>query len=586
MILQALASYYDQLLSQGQVPRSGWAPVKVSFALTLDEQGRLIDLLPLKEEVQRGKKTVLIPRVYQLPQPVIRTAGARANFLCDNAGYLLGIDGKGKPERTRKCFALCGQLHEQLLSGCDHPAARAVCAYFATWDPAAAREDPVLAPYLDELLAGANLIFRFAGQFLQDIPEIAAVWDSRPGEDEQPVYGRCLVTGGYQPIAQLHNPIKGVKGAQSTGAALVAFNAPSFTSYEKEQSYNAPVGKPAVFAYTTALNYLLADGEHVQHIGDTTVVYWSENAQPAYPDIWGGSIQGESEKFSPEILHAAMEALAQGHTYQLDGQTLEPDVHFYILGLAPNAARLSVRFFYQDTFGALMKNVRQHYRDLEMVRPAFEKFEQLSLSALLYETVNKNARDKSAVPVMAGAVYRAITGGTPYPESLLNSAMLRIRAERRISWDRASIIKAVLLRRQNPPPQLKEVLQVKLNENSSYSPYVLGRIFSVLEASQQEANPNVNATIRDRYFNSAASTPASIFPVLMRLYNAHIKKISNPKHKNHYERQLQELIGKLDETLPARHSLPQQQAFYMGYYHQNQNRYEKKSGVQKTEEDN
>ena len=284
--------------------------------------------------------------------------------------------------------------------------------------------------------------------------------------------------------------------------------------------------------------------------------------------IGGGTYGGLSDN----DLRAALKRLANG--LPCDDLVIDPNRPFYILGLAPNAARLSVRFFLRDSFGALMKNINDHYERMEIVRPSYEKFSYLPLWAMLRETVNLNSRDKVPSPAMAGATARAVFSGGRYPASLLEATMLRIRAERNITWGRAAIIKAYYLK--NPLEDCpKEVLTVSLNESSTDTAYTLGRLFSVYEAVQQSANPGINATIKDKYFNSAAAMPASIFPVLNNLYQKHLRKLEAGQ-RVYYDKQIMALKSILGESYPARMTLAQQGSFDLGYYHQTQKRYTKK----------
>lgn len=574
MILQALTRYYEDLRSRGEIAAPGWAPAKISFALCLNGDGELTQVVPTMEEAVKGKKTVLQPQVVSLPAAVKRTAGVAANFLWDNSAYLLGIDQKGKPARSHECFTAAAKLHHAVLDGVDSPAARAILTFFDTWEPEHAAEHPALAGQLDEVTAGGNLLFRVDGCYPQKEAAICEAWRSyRDGGDEDAVRMQCLVTGREDEITAVHPSIKGVRDAQSSGAALVSFNAPAFCSYGREQNFNAPVGKYAAFAYTAALNHLLADKNNVQLIGDTTLVCWAEGADAAYPDFFSAVMSGGSyEGLSDNDLRAALKRIAGGQP--CDDLGVDPARPFYILGLAPNAARLSVRFFLRDSFGKLMENVNAHYERLEIVRPAYEKFNYLPLWAMLRETVNLNSRDKSPSPAMAGAAARAVFSGTRYPASLLEATMLRIRAERRITWGRAAIIKAYYLK--NPHEDCpEEVLTVSLNEASTNPAYTLGRLFSVYEAVQQAANPGINATIKDKYFNSAAAMPASIFPVLNNLYQKHLRKL-DAGQRVYYDKQVMALKGMLGESYPARMTLAQQGAFDLGYYHQTQKRYTKK----------
>ena len=258
----------------------------------------------------------------------------------------------------------------------------------------------------------------------------------------------------------------------------------------------------------------------------------------------------------------------------LDGIPLHPENHFYVLGLAPSAARLSVRFFLQDTFGNMLKHLLEHYQRLEIVKPSYVENGALPLWRLLGETVNPNSREKKASPPMAGAVARSVLTGGMYPVSLFEQTMMRIRAEQTVSYGRAAIIKAFLTKNdQFRVP--KEVLTVELNEQSAYLPYVLGRLFAVLERVQLDANPNIKATIKDKYFNSASSSPATVFPLLTKLSQSHLRKL-NTSLRISYEKRITELEGRICQTLPAHMSLPEQGAFHLGYYHQVQKLYEKK----------
>ncbi len=378
-------------------------------------------------------------------------------------------------------------------------------------------------------------------------------------------------------MESIHPAIRGVQGAQSSGAALVSFNAPAFCSYGKEQNLNAPTGKYAAFAYTSALNYMLADRAHLWRIGDTTVLCWAEGGESEFQDAFGIFAFGASSSYTEKELRDMLGQLLAGRAVQFDEALLDPERPFYILGLAPNAARLSVRFFLRNSFGEFLKNVQAHHDRLEIVKPAYDKFDTLPLWKLLSETVNQNSRDKSPSPNMAGETLSAVLMDRPYPATLLNGALVRIRAEREITRGRASIIKAYYLK--HPHTDIpKEVLTVSLNPDSTNIPYTLGRLFSVLEAVQSSANPGINATVKDRYFNAASATPGHIFPILLNLSQKHLRKLDGGL-RVHYEKQLTELMSILSEEFPPRLNLPQQGAFQLGYYHQTQKRYEKKEAA-------
>ena len=566
MILQALARYYDDLLQQGKISAPGWTKVKISYALDIGLDGQLKQVIPTRQDETVGKKTVQRPQEMVLPAPVKKASNISSNFLWENSGYLLGVKQKEDSKRSRKCFDNARELHHRLLDSVDSSIAKAILAFFDRWQPENAAEHPALVSQLEEVTAGANLVFRVDGTYPQEDMLIRETWEhAQNQEDRDATRMQCLITGREDEIAKIHPSIKGVRDAQSSGAALVSFNAPAFCSYGHEQNYNAPVGKHAAFAYTAALNHLLSDRNSVQHIGDTTVVCWAEGAEEAYQNLAQFALFGqEMPGLTDNDLRAALKRLANG--LPCDDLGVDPKRPFYVLGLAPNAARLSVRFFLHDSFGRLMKNVNDHYDRMEIVRPSFDKQEILPLWLMLRETVNLNSRDKSPSPAMAGATVRAVFSGGPYPASLLEAVMLRIRAESSVTRGRAAIIKAYYLK--NPHSDCpKEVLTVSLNEASNNPAYVLGRLFSIYENVQQAANRGIKATIKDKYFNSAAAMPASIFPVLNNLYQKHLRKLS-PGLRKYFDNQVVKLKSKLGESYPVRMTLAQQGAFDLGYYHQ------------------
>ena len=585
MILQALTAYYEQLVRQGKLSAPGWDDsFKVSYELRLNDAGQLFRIVPLLTEKTMGKKTVLAPRAMRVPAHEKRSSGIAANFLCDNSSYLLGADEKGKPERSADCFKACAKLHHAILDGVDSPAARALLAYFDRWDPAQASTHPLLAEQWKEITGNANLIFGYEAtdhshSFVNDDPAIQNAWqthyNNRSADSDM---GQCLITGKYAPIERTHPNISGVPGAQSSGAALVSFNAPAFCSYGHEQGDNAPVSKYAAFAYTTALNRLLADRSHCKHVGDTTILCWAENAEPVYQDAMSMFLFGADEAagIQESDVQAALKRLSAGQTVPFLEKELSPDQHFYLLGLAPNAARLSVRFFLRDTFGSFAQNLQKHAEEMAIDCSEKEKFRTLPIWAVVNETTRTvPGQPAKPSPQLAGDLLRAVLTGGRYPATLLNGVTLRIRAEQAVTRGRAAVIKAYYLR--NYPTELnKEVYTVSLNETTNV-PYLLGRLFSVLEAVQKAANPGIKTTIKDRYFNAACATPGMAFPTLLRLSQKHLQKL-NDGLATHYDKQITELMAQLPESgFPARLSLPDQGKFTIGYYHQTQKRFAKKN---------
>ena len=585
MILQALVDYYEALVAQGAISRPGWSKVKVSWALEISENGELLDVLPLRHPSEDGKR--MIPREMEMPAPVKRSSGILPNFLWDNSSYILGLDNKGNPKRALECFGAARMLHDKLLTSADSPAAKAVVAFFERWDPQNADTVPAFMAHKEDLLSGDNLCFLCGGAFVNEDPEIRSAWQDAYNSDDKEETGRCLVTGQKTSPELIHPAIKSVRGAQSSGAALVSFNASAFCSYGKEQNANAPVSKYAAFAYTSALNQLLADREHVKLIGNTTVVYWAKDADTRYQDVFAALFDGGDDSVSGEELNALMKSVAAGKPYKYEGLPVSPENDFYILGISPNASRLSVRFFYRRSFGEIVRNLKRHYDDNRIVSDGRGKWEDIPLRALLRETVNSKSSDKSPLPQLAGDVMKSMLSGSRYPETLVNQVMLRIRAEHSIPREKAGIVKAFLIRNtENLPDRelIKEVAQVSLNAESSYTPYVLGRLFAVLEGTQQAANPGINATIKDRFFNSACATPSAVFPILLKLSNSHLKKLDTGKAV-YWSKQIGALIEKLGTDFPAHQTLQEQGAFILGYYHQTQKRFEKNINTKNKEEE-
>ena len=304
---------------------------------------------------------------------------------------------------------------------------------------------------------------------------------------------------------------------------------------------------------------------------------WHKNT--GIPLEWIKDAGHNSNTDQPELVNRLIERLAEG--MPCDDLGVDPDRPFYILGLAPNAARLSVRFFLRDSFGKLMENVNAHYARLEI---AGAKYSILPLWALLNATV-RDSKKQVPSPVVSGATVRAVFSGTPYPVSLMEAVLLRIRAERNVTWERAAILKAYLAKnyeRGSDHSMFSEVTSVQLNEDCNYMPYLLGRLFRVMEEIQLASMGwSVNRSIRDSYFNSAASTPRSVFGKLFSLSNYHLKKLMRDKPG------LGKKLGDLESDLaarlttppPARFTQEETICFYLGYYHQCNGKKEEKENV-------
>lgn len=589
MILQSLVDHYEVLAKAEKISKPGYSMAKVSYALNLSSTGELVGVIPLKITENRGKKNYEIPQLIEVPEQYKKTSGIKSNFLCETPQYMLGLDKGDKQERARECFQAFCALHREVLKDVVSVQARAVSLFLDGWNPELCEENPVLQEYFEDMASGSNLVFHLdhVGLIHED-EHIKESWEAYISGTSDSIVMQCLVTGKMLPVARLHQNIKGVKGAQSSGASIVSFNADAYESYgrDKQQGLNAPVSEYATFAYTTVLNHLLADTMHKQYVGDTTVVYWAESAKPIYQDIFALSLNPEEKESglvddigSSKVVGEVFRKLASGILVADISAAFDPDTRFYVLGLAPNAARLSIRFFMQDSFWGFLEKIMEHYENMRIEKASFEP-EYVPLWKLMLETVSPKSNDKASSPLLSGAVLRAILSGSQYPSVLYSSIITRIRAEREVSHGKAAAIKAYQLKNPNNH-NFKEVLTVALNEQSDNTAYVLGRLFAVLEKAQQDANPGIKATIKDRYFTSACATPASVFPVLLRLGNHYISKSD---YGYISEIKIRELLDRLEVNLnpfPVHLSLDEQGIFILGYYHQQKANYAKSSKEEK-----
>lgn len=583
MIIQSLQEYYERL---SQDPQSGVAPVgyskaKVAFAFNLSGSGELLDIFPLYE--MKGKKK--ISRDMLVPEQVKRSSGVNSNYLCDNSSYVLGIDDKGNEQRTKDCFITFKELHNKILTGVADEGAKAVLAFLNSREPGQISEKAI-QDNLEHLLEGGNIVFKLDGQagYIHERSSIKKAWENYQETSKADAYiAQCLVSGEKGPIALLHPSIKGVIGAQSSGASIVSFNDDAYVSYGKKQSYNAPVSTSVTFAYTTALNYLLSNPKYRIRIGDATTIFWAEreleeNLIAAFFD----PPDEPEEQEGMQIDYASVQKIRDILMQLREGKKpvnagIDEKTHFCILGLAPNAARISIRYYYQGEFGTLMRNIGLHYADMSIVLP--KDYHPLfpPVWRILKETAARG-KTENIPPILGGALMRAILSGGVYPQSLYTAMISRIRADHTINPIRAGVIKACILRQARIYGQKEKegTISMGLNEENSNSGYLLGRLFALLERAQEKASGgSLNATIRDRYFGAASATPAAVFPILLRLAQHHLSK---DEYGYVIDKKIREVLNLLDgdSGFPRHLNLNDQGFFMLGYYQQKQAFYTKK----------
>ena len=593
MLLQALVKYYE-ILSEDEdsgIPMSGYSRVNVSYVVNLSKEGEILNIIPLKILDRKGKKYVPISMV--LPEQEKKTVGIKSNFLCENSSYVFGIDNKGKPERAKECFESFKELHIKILKDIKCDDAIAMANYVSHWDIETTMEHPVLKNYIEDIITGANIIFQYEGNpntYIHKNEMIKVAWENHKNEIGSNIVRQCLVTGKRRGIARLHPSVKGIRGGQAMGNSLVSFNAQAYESYgnDKSQGLNAPVSEYATFAYTTVLNNLLNDNAHKLTLGDTTVVFWAESPNRGIQDCLSLFLEPNeieiteaNERFvrddsAVREIKGIFEKIAAGKNFKITDETFDKKTKLYILGLSPNAARISVRFFIQDSLEGFINKIGKHYQNMSIEKQFDNEPNSFSVWKLLNETVSPKSNDKSASPLLAGATMRAILQGTPYPEALYNAIIIRIRADHSINYYKASIIKAYLLRNRDNK-KYKEVLTMSLNVQCDNKAYVLGRLFAVLEKAQEDASPEtkLNSTIKDKYFTSACATPAGVFPVLLRLSNHHISKAEYGYVSENRIKEIMDILQVEDNPFPKNLSLEDQGVFILGYYHQKNTFYKK-----------
>ena len=574
MILQALHTLYNR--KKDDLPPPGFESKEIPFLIVIDKNGQFIALQDTR--TKDGKK--LFSKKFTVPKEKEGRSGKNAwqisNILWGHYGYVLGWPksendsdiqmAKKQHQSFKTAIALISNTYPNNIE------IQAVKNFLAkeTFDDVFASQEWQEC----KKIKGCNLSFRLeeSTRLVCENEDIQS-WcsdastneeDADESNDLQDKEGICLVTGERAVIARL-NPRTPILGARSN-AKIVAFQTNmGFDSYGKEQSYNAPVSKKASFAYSTALSYLLAkESKQKLLAGDATTVFWAEKEhqlENVFADFFGEPAKDDQTQDIKSLI-AALRAPQIGARPELDPQT-----KFYVLGLAPNAARIAVRFWYEGTVQQILDHIEQHFDDCTIIHGPKQP-ETLSLFRLLVSTAVQG-KSENIQPNLAGDMMRAILAGTPYPKSLLSSAIRRVRAEREITYPRAALINAVLARDARYYNSNQKEVGMSLDITNNNTGYRLGRLFAVLEKVQEEANPGLNATIRDRFYGAASSTPVAVFALLMKLKNHHIAKLENRGRAINFEKLIGEIMSGISE-FPAQLPLPDQGRFAVGYYHQRQ----------------
>ena len=592
MILQSLDRYYDRLHAEKdssgkpKVPAYGFSEEKIGWIIVLSREGDWIDLKP---HLTTDKKPQ--PKLMNVPRAEKRTSGIKPNFLWDKTAYTLGVSAN--PDKTaaktqpfllaEDTFSAFRERHLELLQKEQDDGLQALYQFLAKWQPSRFQDTPVA----DKInMLDSNIVFQLDGVrgYIHESERARVLWAALLQNDDAET-GLCLISGKTAPIARLHPAIKGILGGQSSGGAIVSFNKESFASLGKEQGANAPISERAAFTYTTVLNYLLRrENRHCLAIGDASTVFWAEapddssaEAEEAFFFDMMTVTDGEENQKVFDIL----QQIAKGRPLKEIAPNLHTDTRFYILGLAPNASRISIRFWLNTTFGQLAQNLAAHWQDLAIEPCPWQT--PPSIWRLLIQTAPLG-KTENISPVLAGEMTRAVINGTPYPMSLLSQLLARIRSDGDANGLRIAMIKAILARKSRKG-LIKEGVPMSLDKESKNPAYLLGRMFAVLERIQYQALGDINASIADRYYGSASAVPFSVFPRLLVGARHHLSRLrkDKPGMAVNLDKDLGEIIVALPENYPRHFSIDEQGRFSIGYYQQKQSYFVSKETVTPTE---
>jgi CRISPR-associated protein Csd1 len=592
MILQALYHYYLRRQADAnpdrRLPAFGLEQKEISFILEVDESGRLHAIIDSRQMI--GKKK--LGTSYLVPKGVKKTSGIAANLLWDNAEYVLAIPDVKKLDLARskggvdEYLARLVEMRQAFRDRISTLPALALTdaglrGVLAFLDSSPAEQMGRFAAHAEIAASNPVLTFRLVNdtalvcQRPGVVPHlVVGVPEAETSEEGDGLNAMCLITGDTLPVERLHTAIKGVWGAQTSGANIVSFNLDAFNSYGKSQGANAPVSHAAAFAYTTALNALLArDSSQRVQVGDASTVFWSQKSDTLEHELAALLGGGDNPDAHTLQVKAVLEAIHSGGFSGARGENA-----FYVLGLAPNAARISVRFWHAAPVHVIAERIAAWFDDLSLVRgPNDPEFP--SLFRLLTAVALQGKAD-NIPPSLGGDLIRSIFTGAPYPTTWLNAAVQRCRAEQQVTYMRAVAIKAFLNRSVTTSDSQPREIQPMLDIESPSTAYRLGRLFATLEKIQEESSGGqLNSTIRERYYGAASSTPVAVFTTLMRLKNHHLAKMQSKGRAVNFEKLLAEILSGVSD-FPVHMNLPDQGRFAIGYYHQRQDFFTKRESAE------
>ena len=600
MLIKALCDYYDILSKAGKVLPEGYSNVGVHYLVSLTPEGKVDAITDYQDRIpeilKNGKTKIQTnPKTVRMPKRTEKSA-IDSNIIEHRPLYLFGLSYAedsmdADDKKAQKSHEACVKMNLEFLEGLDSPIVNAYRNFLQNWEP----ENEIHNGKLMELGKKYNT-FRFAfclsgnpDILLHEDPAVKKKWEQRIQEakdsKDEDSNVQCAITGEYAPIARIHNKIKGVYGGQASGTGLVTFNNPSENSYGNEQSYNSNISETAMEKYTEALNYLLQGRKHKILLDDLTILFWAMNAEETCEDTFLAMLNGESEKMDSEATDKMLQDLmakskdAEAYQRQLESlDDIDEKVVFYMVGIKPNASRLSLKFIDRKRYSDVLWNILQFQKDMQIS----EEFRAVPFYRIKKELVSPKSSNEVCNPALLSKVFEAIIYGYKYPIALLETVVRRVKTDKDVSITgnriRAGLIKAVLNRMAE-----KEEIPMTLDRENQNQAYLCGRLFAVLEQLQDTASGgNLNSTIKDRFFASAASKPVLVFPKLLKLSQNHLDKFRGKNERNYvfYNKLISEIIDMLQGEFPDTLLLADQGKFIIGYYQQRQRFFEKKNTEQ------
>lgn len=587
MLIKGLCDYYDILREKCEVLPDGYSIVPVKYKVSLTEQGEIDEIVSCQEEVQvSGKKPKPVPKDMVMPKRTEKP-GIDANIIEHRPLYIFGLnfsndgftteDNTNKAKKSHQDFVT---KNLAFIEGIDSPVVNAYRKFIENWRPEEETENRYLLD-LGKNYSNSGFAFFLSGEpdkMLHEDSQLREQWEKYyeekgDGEEEQYV-AQCAITGEEAPIARIHGKIRGVSGGLATGNVLISYKNPSENSYGNEQSYNSNISQGAMRKYTEALNYLLKGRDHKITIDDITVIFWAMSKDSGYEDNVMAMLMGQpegqdgikTEEMIKDLLSRGSQLGITEREVEDKFNDIDENVDFYIAGLKPNSSRLSVKFILRKRYGDILMNIARFQGEIQVKEP----LKVVPLYWIKGEMVSPKSSNEKVNPDLMTKLFEAVMYNNRFPVALLETLIRRVKTDKYINDTRAGLIKAYLNRNE------KEEIKLALDYENRNQAYLCGRLFAVLEWLQKRALGDLNTTIKDKYFASAAAKPATVFPKLLTLAQAHIKKLDGERNKVYYNKLIGQIINEINDEFPITLSLVDQGKFIIGYYQQNQDFFVKK----------